>query len=181
MKIYSEPGEGTTVKIYLPRLRDEADDEAAETESGLAAWKKDRRPSLPDGTVAGEMVLVVEDDASVRRFTTEALTELGYRVLEADGARAALRLLDTHGDEVDLLFTDVVMPEVNGRRLADEALRRRPGLKVLFTSGYSRNAIIHSGTLDPGVQLIGKPFAVEELAAKLRAVLGRREEAAAGR
>ena len=127
------------------------------------------------------MVLVVEDDASVRRFTTEALTELGYRVLEADGARAALRLLDTHGDEVDLLFTDVVMPEVNGRRLADEALRRRPGLKVLFTSGYSRNAIIHSGTLDPGVQLIGKPFAVEELAAKLRAVLGRREEAAAGR
>ncbi|HYI83303.1 MAG TPA: response regulator, partial [Acetobacteraceae bacterium] len=180
VKIYSEPGEGTTVKIYLPRLRDGADDGAAATEPGLAAHKEDRRRlPLPNGAVAGEMVLVVEDDASVRRFTTEVLTELGYRVLEADGARAALRLLDTHGDEVDLLFTDVVMPEVNGRRLADEALRRRPGLKVLFTTGYSRNAIIHSGTLDPGVQLIGKPFGVEELAAKLRAVLERRPEQAA--
>jgi CheY-like chemotaxis protein len=124
---------------------------------------------------------VVEDDESVRRFTTEALGELGYRVLEANSARAALRLLDAHGTEVDLLFTDVVMPEVNGRRLADEALRRWPGLKVLFTTGYSRNAVVHNGVLDPGVQLIGKPFTMEELAAKLRAVLGRRaEEAAAG-
>jgi CheY-like chemotaxis protein len=114
----------------------------------------------------------VEDEENVRQFTTEALRELGYRVLEADCARAALALLDAHGAEVDLLFTDVVMPEENGRRLADEARRRRPGLKVLFTTGYSRNAIIHNGVLDPGVQLIGKPFTVEELAAKLRAVLG---------
>ena len=82
---------------------------------------------------------------------------------------AALRLLDAH-PEVALLFTDVIMPEVNGRKLADEALRRRPGLKVLFTTGYSRNAIIHNGVLKPGVQLIGKPFTVGELAAKLRAV-----------
>jgi CheY-like chemotaxis protein len=80
---------------------------------------------------------------------------------------------------VDLLFTDVVMPDMNGRRLADEALRRRPGLKVLFATGYSRNAIIHNGVLDAGVQLIGKPFTVEELASKLRAVLGRRGARAA--
>jgi CheY-like chemotaxis protein len=173
VKIYSEPGEGTTVKIYLPRLP-----EAGEV--GSVERREKRRPvALTDG--AGETVLVVEDDESVRRFTTEVLGELGYRVLEANSARAALRLLDAHGTEVDLLFTDVVMPEVNGRRLADEALRRWPGLKVLFTTGYSRNAIIHNGVLDPGVQLIGKPFTMEELAAKLRAVLGRRaEEAAAG-
>ena len=92
---------------------------------------------------------------------------------------AALRLLEAH-PEVALLFTDVIMPEVNGRKLADEALRRRPGLKVLFTTGYSRNAIIHNGVLKPGVQLIGKPFTVGELAAKLRAVLGA-EAAGAGR
>ena len=136
-----------------------------------------RRPRLPGG--AGETVLVVEDDEAVRRFTTEALRDLGYRVLEADGGAAALRLLDAYGAGVDLLFTDVVMPDMNGRRLADEALRRRPGLKVLFTTGYSRNAIIHNGVLDAGVQLLGKPFTVGELAAKLRAVLGRREKEAA--
>jgi CheY-like chemotaxis protein len=124
-------------------------------------------------------VLVVEDDEGVRRFTTEALRDLGYRVLEADGGAAALRLLDAHGAGVDLLFTDVVMPDTNGRRLADEALRRRPGLKVLFTTGYSRNAIIHNGVLDAGVHLIGKPFTVEDLASKLRAVLGRRGTQAA--
>jgi CheY-like chemotaxis protein len=95
---------------------------------------------------------------------------LGYRVLEADGGTAALRLLDQH-PEVTLLFTDVVMPEMDGRRLADEALRRRPDLRVLFTTGYTRNAVVHNGVLDPGVHLIGKPFAVEALAAKLREVL----------
>jgi PAS domain S-box-containing protein len=175
VKIYSEPGEGTSVKIYLPRLREGGAAEAA-PEAG-AGRSEARSPPLPSGD--GETVLVVEDEASVRRFTTEALRELGYRVLEADGARAALALLDAHGEGVDLLFTDVVMPEANGRGLADEALRRRPGLKVLFTTGYSRNAIIHNGVLDSGVQLIGKPFTVEELAAKLRAVLGRRAGQAA--
>ncbi|CAA9285857.1 MAG: Sensory box histidine kinase/response regulator [uncultured Acetobacteraceae bacterium] len=172
VKIYSEPGEGTTVKIYLPRLHG-----AAEAAGARGGAESDRTLPLPNGE--GETVLVVEDEENVRRFTTEALRDLGYRVLEAGGAAAALRLLDAHGAEVDLLFTDVVMPEANGRKLADEALRRRPGLKVLFTTGYSRNAIIHNGALDPGVQLIGKPFTVEELAAKLRAVLGRRERQAA--
>jgi PAS domain S-box-containing protein len=164
VKIYSEPGQGTTVKIYLPRLRDEAAPAA-----GGAEPDGDRLPALP--AAQGETVLLVEDDANVRRFTAEALRELGYRVIEADGAAPALELLGAHGDAVDLLFTDVVMPEVDGRRLAEEARRWWPGLKVLFTTGYSRNAIVHNGVLDPGVQLIGKPFSMEELAAKLRAVL----------
>jgi CheY-like chemotaxis protein len=92
-------------------------------------------------------------------------------VLAADGAAAALKLLDAH-PAIALLFTDVVMPEVNGRELADEALRRRPDLKVLFATGYSRNALVQDGVLDPSVQLIGKPFSVDELATRVRAVLG---------
>ena len=178
VRIYSEPGQGTTVKIYLPRLREGA--AAPGAPDADAGAKGDRGLPLPAGK--GETVLVVEDEESVRRSTADALRELGYRVLEADGAVAALGLLDAHGAEVDLLFTDVVMPGVNGRRLADEARRRRPGLKVLFTTGYSRNAVIRDGgVFDAGTQIIGKPFTVEELAGKLRAALGRREkEAAAG-
>ena len=91
-------------------------------------------------------------------------------MLEADSAAAALRLLDAH-PEIVVMFTDVIMPDVNGRRLADEALRRRPDLKVLFTTGYTRNAVVHNGVLDPGVELLGKPFTIEELAAKMRDVL----------
>ena len=159
VKIYSEPGQGTTVKVYLPRLLGAPVEEAEEAVS----------EDLPRGE-AQEVVLVAEDEEMVRRFTVEALAELGYRVLEAPGGQAALRLLDAH-PEVTLLFTDIVMPDMNGRQLADEALRRRPGLKVLFTTGYTRNAVVHNGVLDPGVQLIGKPFTVEELAAKLREVL----------
>jgi PAS domain S-box-containing protein len=163
--IHSEPGQGTTVSLYLPRLL------SAKSEEAVAEAPRE----LPRGE-AQEVVLVVEDEAVVRQFTVDALAELGYRVLEADGAAAALRLLDGH-PEVALLFTDVVMPDTNGRRLADEALRRRPGLRVLFTTGYTRDAVVHDGVLEPGVHLIGKPFSVEELAAKLREVL---EEGARG-
>jgi PAS domain S-box-containing protein len=159
VKIYSEPGEGVAVKIYLPRLI--GDHEETPTD--------DEPEHLPLGD-SQELVLVVEDEPAVRRFSVDALVELGYRVLEADGAAAALRLLDAH-PEIDLLFTDVVMPEVNGRKLAEEARRRRAKLKVLFTTGYTRNAVVHNGVLDPGVELIGKPFTVEQLAAKVRAVL----------
>ncbi len=159
VKIYSEVGEGTTVKVYLPRLLGPHEDEApAET-----------RPDPLRGD-SRELVLVVEDEPAVRQLSVDALVELGYRVLEADGAAAALRLIDAHPD-IDLLFTDVVMPEVNGRKLADEALKRRPLLKVLFTTGYTRNAVVHNGVLDPGVQLIGKPYTIEELAARVREVL----------
>jgi CheY-like chemotaxis protein len=113
---------------------------------------------------------LVEDEPAVRQLGVEALNELGYRVLEADNAASALQLLERH-DDISLLFTDVVMPEVNGRKLAEEAIRRRPGLRVLFTTGYTRNAVVHNGVLDPGVELLGKPFTIEQLSAKLRAVL----------
>ncbi|MDM0044264.1 PAS domain-containing protein [Variovorax dokdonensis] len=159
VKIYSEPGDGTTVKVYLPRLTGPSQDE----DPALAEVQSPRG----DGR---ELVLVVEDEPAVRQFSVAALGELGYRVLEADGAAAALKLLDAHPD-IALLFTDVVMPEVNGRRLAEEALRRRPGLRVLFTTGYTRNAVVHNGVLDPGVQLLGKPFTVDELATRVREVL----------
>ena len=159
VKMYSEPGQGTAAKIYLPRLTGpQPDAQAASTPQ-----------RLPRGE-AHELVLVVEDEPAVREFSIEALTELGYAVLQADNAAAALRLLDAH-PEVALLFTDVVMPEVNGRKLADEALRRRPGLKVLFTTGYTRNAVVHNGVLDAGVHLIGKPFSIDELATRVREVL----------
>lgn len=91
-------------------------------------------------------------------------------MLEADGAAAALKLIDAH-PEIDLLFTDVVMPDVNGRKLAEEALRRRPGLKVLFTTGYTRNAVVHNGVLDAGVHLLGKPYTLEDLALRVREAL----------
>jgi PAS domain S-box-containing protein len=159
VKIYSEPGQGSAVKIYLPRFVD-ASTEDLEAQSTAPIPLGDSR----------EVVLVVEDEPAVRQLSVDTLTELGYRVLEADGAASALRLLDAH-PEIALLFTDIVMPEVNGRKLADEALKRRPGLKVLFTTGYTRNAVVHNGVLDPGVQLIGKPFTIEELAARVREVL----------
>lgn len=160
VKIYSELGQGTTVKVYLPRLLRPPVPATGDAPAPLP---------LPLGD-AGEVVLVVDDEPSVREFSRHALTELGYRVLEADGAEAALRLLEAH-PEVTLLFTDVVMPEINGRQLADRARERRPDLKVLFTTGYTRNAVVHNGVLDPGVHLIGKPFTVEDLAQRVRAVL----------
>jgi CheY-like chemotaxis protein len=99
------------------------------------------------------------------------LSELGYRVLVAQSGADALEILDGEND-IDLLFTDVVMPGgINGRQLSDEAVRRRPGLKVLYTTGYTRNAIVHHGRLDPGVQMISKPFSSDELGAKIRALL----------
>lgn len=106
----------------------------------------------------------------MRRLTTEALHELGYTVFDSESATAALEIVDRVAD-VKLLFTDVVMPDINGKKLADEALRRRPDLKVLFTTGYTANAVVHGGVLDPGVHMIGKPFTLDQLAAKVRAVL----------
>lgn len=162
VKIYSEPSVGTTIKIYLPRLIGASTAIEAETAPAPLAVGDSR-----------EVVLVVEDEPSVRQFSVDALGELGYLVLEADGAAAALRLIDAH-PEIVLLFTDVVMLDVNGAKLAEEVRRRRPDIKILFTTGYTRNAVVHDGVLDPGVELIGKPFtleALEALAAKLRLVL----------
>jgi signal transduction histidine kinase/CheY-like chemotaxis protein len=159
VKIYSEVGEGTTIKIYLPRYF------GADAERTEAA----RRVPLPtnDGSVS---VLVVEDEEGVRMHAVEALNELGYKVFEAESGTAALKVLDTNSD-IDILFTDVVMPDMNGRRLAEEVTRRRPSIKVLYTTGYTRNAIVHNGMLDPGVSLLSKPFTLEQLARKIADVL----------
>ncbi len=160
VRIYSEVGEGTTVKIYLPRYvgPERSPDETDRSAESPCAF-------------GSETILVVEDEDALRSFTVETLSDLGYRVLEASNGTNALEVLD-RGEHVDLLFTDVVMPgELNGRQLATEAVRRRPMLKVLFTTGYTRNAIIHHGRLDPGVQLIGKPFSLQDLGRKVREAL----------
>jgi signal transduction histidine kinase len=158
IKIYSEVDSGTTVKIYLPRL--------------LSRAREFQRPALETTRMGNraEIILVVEDDSLMRRLTSEALQELGYTVLDSENASDALHILD-RVSEVKLLFTDVVMPDINGKKLADEALRRRPGLKVLFTTGYTANAVVHGGVLDAGVNLIIKPFTLNQLAAKVRSVL----------
>jgi len=157
IKIYSELGTGTTVKIYLPRLH------------GPAEEVKRAQPTVVSGD-SNELLLVVEDDPLMRRLSSDTLRELGYSVLESESAAGALVILsDTPG--VRLLFTDVVMPEMNGKKLVEEALKKRPDLKVLFTTGYTRNAVVHSGVLDPGVNLISKPFTIQQLASKVRAVL----------
>ena len=155
VKIYSEPGEGTTVKIYLPRLFGPAAGKSADFEAAPVPTN--------DGSVT---VLVVEDEPGVRNHAIESLQELGYNVLAAENAVGALELMDANAD-IGLLFTDVVMPGMNGRRLAEEAQKRRPALKVLFTTGYTRNAIVHNGTLDPGVNLLSKPFTLDQLARKV--------------
>jgi CheY-like chemotaxis protein len=160
IKIYSEVGEGTTIKLYFPRVHAMA----SLHEDELAA------PVIAPAS-ASEAVLVVEDDPDVRSYSCDTLRELGYSVLEGKDGREGLHLLDTN-PQIKVLFTDVGLPGgINGRQLADEARRRRPGLKVLFTTGYARNAIVHDGRLDPGVELITKPFTQAALASKLRDII----------
>jgi PAS domain S-box-containing protein len=156
--IYSEPGTGTSVKMYFPRYQGKAES-GAEIQETLA----------PRGH-SEEVILVVEDNDDVRAYSVSVLAEMGYSVLEAQDPEAALSIL-RRPDRIDLLFTDVVLPGRSGRELADLAGQLRPGLKVLFTTGYSRNAIVHHGRLDAGVQLISKPFTFEGLAARVRDVL----------
>jgi PAS domain S-box-containing protein len=161
VKIYSELGHGTTVKLYLPRLA------AGEVASDVAAEAK----PVPNAG-ANAAILLVEDDEDVRQYSAEILRETGYRVVEAaEGATALKALAEEPG--IRLLFTDVGLPGgLNGRQLADEARRRRPDLKVLFTTGYARNAIVHQGRLDPGVALLLKPFTAASLTAMVSQVLG---------
>jgi len=158
IKIYSEEGEGTTVKIYLPRLLSGGaeDEEPARSTPGIEQSPRQ------------ETVLVVEDDDDVRAYTVDCLRELGYRVIEAHDGPSALRLLERQADPVALLFTDVVMPGMSGRELAEQARKVQATLRVLYTSGYTRNAIVHGGRLDPGVEMITKPFTFEALAQKVR-------------
>jgi CheY-like chemotaxis protein len=160
VRIYSELGEGTTIKIYLPRLI------GSEAEpAGLPA----KSPAMIRGS--GETILVVEDEPTLRVYAVEALRDLGYRVLEAATGSEALSVAEQH-PEIDLLFTDVVLAGgMNGRAIAETLARRRPNLPVLYTTGYTANAIVHHGRLDPGMHLIGKPYTYAELAAKVRRVL----------
>jgi PAS domain S-box-containing protein len=157
-RIYSEGGRGTTVKLYLPRF------------VGELPKHELRRPDTAPLGLAHETILLVEDEVRVRQLTADGLRELGYTVLVAESGEAALKILETE-QNVALLFTDVVMPSMDGRRLADAAVQRRPGLKVLFTTGFTRNAIIHQGALDANTNFIAKPFTLEELARKVRDVL----------
>ena len=161
VKIYTEPGVGTSVKLYLPRLFSD----------GHLTFKKPLiKPESPR-LGGSELILIVEDSADVRLLVVAMARELNYDVLDAPSGAVALALLDVNPD-IKLVLTDVVMPDMNGRQLADEVARRRPEVKVLFTTGYTRNAIVHNGILDPGVNLIAKPFTIEALAEKLHGLLG---------
>jgi CheY-like chemotaxis protein len=158
IKIYSEEGHGTSVKIYLPRATGLAQTTA---EATLAS-------SIEGGD---DVILVVEDDAMVRRYVITQIESLGYKTFEAANAAEALAVIDTSAT-IDLLFTDVIMPgTMNGRQLVDEALKRRPALKTLYTSGYTENAIVHHGRLDSGVLLLAKPYRKSELARMIRMAL----------
>jgi PAS domain S-box-containing protein len=158
IKVYSEPGHGTSVKIYLPR------------DCGGAEVQDATVEAEPLPTAQAGVILVVEDDDQVRRLSKQMLVELGYQVLTARNGTEALRLLDRRTD-ICLVFTDVVMPDMNGRQLVEEARRKRPDIKVLYTTGYTRNAIVHNGVLDPDVDLLPKPATLEQIAAKVRSVL----------
>src|SRR3546814_13142135 len=150
LKIYSEVGNRTTVKIYLPKA--ERDDARADTNAASVP--------LPTGT---ESILLVEDDDIVREHVAAQLRGLGYHVTLAGDGVKALEILDD-GAEFDLLFTDVVMPGgISGRQLSEQARQARPHLRVLFTSGYTENSIVHNGRLDPGVNLLNKPYRRQDL------------------
>jgi PAS domain S-box-containing protein len=165
IKIYSEEGHGTTIKIYLPRASAQADEAVVQPATAVEG--------------GAERILVVEDDPLVRNYVAAQLTSLGYTAITAANAAEALTRIDD-GEPFDLLFTDVIMPgAINGRQLADEALRRRRGIAVLFTSGYTENAIVHHGRLDPGVLLLAKPYRKSDLARMVRTALLQREAAQA--
>jgi CheY-like chemotaxis protein len=154
--VYSEPGQGTTFKVYLPRVADAVDELRAPP------------PSPGRGT---ETVLLVEDDGDVRRLAREILADYGYTVLEASEPSEARLIADRHAGPIQLLVTDVVMPGSSGRALAEDLASLRPEMKVLYMSGYTDNAIVHHGRLDPGTHFVQKPFTPPRLALKVREAL----------
>jgi len=163
IRIYSELGHGTTVKLYLPRSHE----------------KEIVLPHRGTGPVerGSETILVVEDDLAVQAAVVDMLQSLGYKVLRANEAQAAMTILES-GVHVDLVFTDVVMPgPMRSTELAQRAKALFPDIAVLFTSGYTQNAIVHGGRLDPGVELLSKPYRQEDLGRKVRQLLARRQPA----
>ncbi|MBE0569204.1 MAG: PAS domain S-box protein [Deltaproteobacteria bacterium] len=158
IEAYTEEGRGTTFKIYLPRVGKRAE-KLVKAELPLDLMKGD------------ETILLVEDESNVREVAFTILKELGYRVIEARNGEEAMTLADGYAGEIDLLMTDIVMPGLNGRELSERLARRRPGMKTLFTSGYTENVIVHHGILDSHLNFIGKPYALRTLAGKIREVL----------
>ena len=158
INVYSEPGNGTTFKVYLPRSIGKKLDSRLE-----------RVAATPYSQ--GETVLVVEDEPSLLKLNIRMLEKLGYRVLAAHSPGEALRLAEKHGSEIQLLLTDVVMPEMNGRDLAERLQSLYPGMKVLFMSGYTTTVIADRGVLDEGVNFIQKPFSWKGLGSKVRDAL----------
>jgi PAS domain S-box-containing protein len=157
VKVYSEPGEGTTIKIYLPRISSEVADAHFEAEEVVPA--------------AGETILVVEDEPAVLDYVVELLSHLNYQVLPAGDGETALKYLRDTNVTIDLMLSDVVMPDMHGREVAEQARQIRPDLKVLFMTGYPQNAIVHQGRLEPGFQLIQKPLSEGQLASRIRDLL----------
>jgi PAS domain S-box-containing protein len=162
IKIYSEVAEGTTVKIYLPRFFGSKDDDEAADEALLAVGEN------------GETVLIVEDDGDLRRYLADVVHSLGYGVVTASNANMALDLLNQQNVHFDLMLTDVVMAGMNGRELAEKANSVRPDLKVIYMTGYSRNAVTHHGRLDPNLDVLQKPITQSELAMRIRETLDKR-------
>jgi PAS domain S-box-containing protein len=162
IEVVSELGAGTSFTVYLPRLQEAVVQTSTAESPALTA--------LPGGH---ETILCVEDDAQVRDIVFETATRLGYRVLLAENGRDARKVSRAHDGHIDLLMTDVIMPEMNGRQVAERLMAERPGLKVLYMSGYSDEVLSNQGVLEPGVTLLGKPFSVEQLAHRLRSALDR--------
>jgi len=161
VKLYSEAGQGTTVRLYFPR------------HVGRGSQEDDYQDE--EGAEGGaETILVVEDDPDLRSYLAEILRGLDYRVLVAANAQSALDVLAVKGDKVDLLLTDIIMPGMNGRQLVDKVREERSNLKVLYMTGYSRNAVVHQGRLDEGVDLLQKPVSQAELAHRVRIILDRK-------
>ncbi len=159
--VYSEPGRGTTFKVYFPQIRDAATEDA--------------RTAAAYAQGGHETILVVEDEASVRQLVAAMLKQRGYNVLEAAAPLEAIELSKQHGGPIQMLLTDVVMPQMSGRQLAEQLLPQRPEMRALYLSGYTENSVVHHGMLDPGIAFLGKPFSPETLAKKIREVLDRPE------
>jgi two-component system, cell cycle sensor histidine kinase and response regulator CckA len=158
INVYSEPEKGSTFRIYLPRSISEAVEATASGPTGI-----------PKG--GGQTLLLVEDDLVILTLGRAILESLGYRVLTANTPGEAINIAKIHGSQIDLLITDVVMPEMNGRDLSKLLRKMIPGLRCLFSSGYTADAIAHHGILDEGVNFLEKPFSLKSMATKVREVL----------
>jgi len=156
--VYSEPNQGTTFKIYLPRVDQPVDEANAEKQ--------------PMNVMRGtETILLVEDDSQLRQLSSSVLAHCGYNVLTASTPEEGLAICESNHGDIRLLVTDVVMPRMNGRQLAERVIKIRPRIRVLYISGYTDNAIVHYGVLDPGLWFLPKPFTLSSLVAKVREVL----------